>query len=328
MNSSKKWILFLAGCALAMSVPAQAQQADVAHAPRLVCAEPLYNFGERDSSEVVTHVFSLKNEGDLTLELTQVRPSCGCTVAHLSRNQVPPGETAEITAEFSLKGRSGQQRKNIRVENNDPTNQQFMLYLEGTIVTELMIEPSQLYLGQIGPDQLASQSVTITSKKELVITAVTSTVPVFVPELAVLETGKQYRVTVATKPPMEMGSQQGEIRLTREGGEEIVIPISAVILGPLSYAPKELVLRGDDPNLVTRYIIVRPGEVKNFEIKGVEIPDESIQGSVTTLGSSGYRIQVSNVRADQSLDGKKVIIRTSVPEMPVIEIPFKIIPLP
>ena len=155
MNSSRKWILFFAGCALAVSLPAPAQQAGTAHAPRLVCAEPLYNFGERDSSEVVTHVFSLKNEGDLTLELTQVRPSCGCTVAHLSRNQVPPGETAEITAEFSLKGRSGQQRKNIRVENNDPTNQQFMLYLEGTIVTELMIEPAQLYLGQIGPDQLA-----------------------------------------------------------------------------------------------------------------------------------------------------------------------------
>ena len=127
---------------------------------------------------------------------------------------------------------------------------------------------------------------------------------------------------------MEMGTQQGEIRLTREGGEDIVIPISAVILGPLNYAPKELVLRPDDPNLVTRYIIVRPGEVRNFEITGVEIPDESIQGSVTTLGSSGYRIQVSNIRADQSLDGKKVIIRTSVPEMPVIEIPFKIIPLP
>lgn len=329
---SRKWgTLFLGWSVIWAPLAGFAQQQETppaAHAPRLVCEEPTFNFGEKDSSEVVKHVFVVKNEGDLTLEITRVRPSCGCTVASVSCEQVPPGETAEISAEFSLKGRSGQQHKNIRVENNDPTNQNFMLYLEGNIITELSIEPAHLYLGQITPSQVVSQTVTVASLKDLVITSVTSTVPCLMPNLEVIEPGRKYRITATTKPPLEMGTQQGELRLYRESGEEIIIPLSVVIVGPLTYAPKELVVRADDQNASTRYIIVRPGEVRDFEITGVEVPDETIQASVTALGTSGYRIQVGNIQGNQSLDGKNVVIHTSTEQMPVIEIPFKIIPVP
>lgn len=315
----------LAGCVL---LSARAQQNVSGHAPRLVCDEPSYDFGERDSSEVVSHVFTLRNEGDLTLEIGRVRPSCGCTVARLSRQQIPPGETAEITTEFSLKGRSGRQRKNIRVENNDPTNQAFMLYLEGNIITELTIEPPHLYLGQITPTQLSTQSVTVTSTKSLVVTGVVSSLTCLEPSVEVLEEGKKYRVNVTTVTPIEMGTQQGELRLQREQGADIVVPASLVVVGPLTYAPKELTLRADDPNPATRYIIVRPGEVRTFEVTGVEIPDESLEASVTTLGASGYRVQVSNILPKPELDGQNVLIRTSAETMPVIEVPFHIIPTP
>ncbi len=322
-NSCSVWCAAWMGCLL---LTVQAQEA--VHAPRIVCDEPNYDFGERDSSEVVSHVFTIKNEGDLTLEIARVRPSCGCTVARISRQEVPPGETTEITTEFSLKGRSGRQHKNIRVENNDPANQNFMLYLEGNIITELTIEPPHLYLGQISPSQIASQSVMVTSTRELVITGVVSTVACLTPVLEEVEAGRKYRVGVTTQPPMDIGTQQGELRLQRDGGEDLVVPVSLVVVGALTYAPKELVLRADDPNVGTRYIIIRPGEVQAFEVTGVEMPDESLKASVTTLGANGYRIQIGNIQAKPELDGMKVIIRTTVEKMPVIEIPFKIIPSP
>ncbi|MDD4737112.1 MAG: hypothetical protein PHP44_13525, partial [Kiritimatiellae bacterium] len=183
-------------------------------------------------------------------------------------------------------------------------------------------------LGQISPSQVADQWVMVTSTRELVITGVVSTVSCLTPVFEEVEAGRKYRVGVTTQPPMEIGTQQGELRLQREVGEDLVVPLSLVVVGPLTYAPKELVLRADDPNVGTRYIIIRPGEVQTFEVTGVEIPDESLKASVTTLGASGYRIQIGNILTKPELDGAKVIIHTTVEKMPVIEIPFKIIPSP
>src|ERR1044072_5288197 len=52
-----------------------------ATAPNIQFAETLYNFGTVKSGEVVSHDFVFTNLGATTLEITDVRPSCGCTTA-------------------------------------------------------------------------------------------------------------------------------------------------------------------------------------------------------------------------------------------------------
>ena len=41
-------------------------------------------------------MFKLENQGNDTLEIKKVKPSCGCTVAILSNNTILPGNTGEV----------------------------------------------------------------------------------------------------------------------------------------------------------------------------------------------------------------------------------------
>ena len=118
----------------------------VEHGPRLVCDEPVYDFGTMDNSQDVEHTFVLRNEGDLTLEIKNVRVSCGCTVADTSEKMVKPGTETMIKTRLSLKGRSGPQHKNITVESNDAKQPSFILSLQGTAAMEMQVRPVQLLL--------------------------------------------------------------------------------------------------------------------------------------------------------------------------------------
>ena len=118
--------------AVAEAVPVveTAPAEEVVHAPKLVCDEPTYKFGELESSETVEHTFILRNEGDLDLEITRVKPACGCTAANLSEKIIHPGGEAQIRTRLSLRGRRGRQRKSITVESNDPKQPRLLLWIQ------------------------------------------------------------------------------------------------------------------------------------------------------------------------------------------------------
>ena len=293
-------------------------------APEITCEETIYNFGEAEASETIEHTFVIKNEGNAVLEISRVRPACGCTVAELSEKLVAVGKQAEISTRLSLKGRRGHQRKSITVECNDPQNSRFMLYLEGDVNRALDINPDRLFFGQISPETQASKTITLTSKsKPIEITKVSSSAEQFDPTLEVVEEGKSYTIHVATKPPLGEGHINGYIRISRGNGQpDINIPVSAVVSGPLAVAPREITLRTQN-DAVTRYIVVRPGSIKEFDIQGLDLPDPDMEANITTVGP-GYRIELSNIVPSHDLDGKTVRIRTNIPEKPEIIIPFKI----
>ena len=50
-------------------------------APKIVCDEPVYDFGEIANHNVVEHEYVIRNAGTLSLEIRSVRASCGCTAA-------------------------------------------------------------------------------------------------------------------------------------------------------------------------------------------------------------------------------------------------------
>src|ERR1700738_2777670 len=64
---------------IATTAAAPAQATNVG--PKIQFAMPIYDFGKTQSGELVKYTFSFTNIGDATLEVTDVRPSCGCTTA-------------------------------------------------------------------------------------------------------------------------------------------------------------------------------------------------------------------------------------------------------
>lgn len=88
-------------------------------APVIVFDSIQFNFGTIAIGEKVTHVYRFKNEGKSPLVISQVNPSCGCTIPkEWPKDPIAPGDTGEIMVEFNSKGSPGKIDKNISIVTN------------------------------------------------------------------------------------------------------------------------------------------------------------------------------------------------------------------
>jgi hypothetical protein len=142
LHSAAGFLLLLA------AAPAQEPPA---LAPKIVCAEPVFDFGEKNNTEFVEHDYVIRNAGTLSLEIRGVRASCGCTAVKPSQDVVPPGGEAAIRARLDLRGRNGMQVKSITVQSNDPETPNLVLQMRGTAVQALRADPGSLFFGRIDP---------------------------------------------------------------------------------------------------------------------------------------------------------------------------------
>jgi Protein of unknown function (DUF1573) len=295
--------------------------------PRIACDEPNFDFGTVDNQTTVEHTFLIKNIGDTTLEITQVKPACGCTIAELTEKVVPPGGVSHVTARLSLQGRSGLQSKSITIFSNDPQNPQFRVSINGTAAQSIQIAPERLMFGQVGPGQAAEQFIDISglAPEPFHITAIEPSGAELVATSEVVEDGKKYRLSVKLTGPASVGPYNGNLHISTDNPSRpaIDIPVIANIVGEIIYAPTELSIPAQtDGTPLTRYIVLRPGTMTNFEIKKITTPDPAMRVSTFPFGDQGYRIQVENIIPSADLGGKALTIETSTESMPVINIPF------
>ena len=141
-HSFRPFLVFL----LALPVPAQGHRPRLPprETPHRIILRAIFDFGERESTEVVEHNYVIRNEGEVSLEITSVRASCGCTAVKPSQNVIAPGAEGTIQARFDLRGRNGMQIKTITVNSNDPKTPVLNL-AEGSIVNALRAQPSTLF---------------------------------------------------------------------------------------------------------------------------------------------------------------------------------------
>ena len=90
-------------------------------------------------------LFKYENKGDKPITFKSVRSSCGCTVAKPKKDEVAPGEKGEITATFSIGGRTGVQQKAVVVDTDDPSQPSLNLMLRVVIPSEIEMQPAFVY---------------------------------------------------------------------------------------------------------------------------------------------------------------------------------------
>src|SRR4030095_4636106 len=83
--------------------------------------------------------FKYQNTGKTPVHFKSVHASCGCTTAQTQKEEVPPGEKGEITATFTIGGRTGTQVKTVTVQtdDSDPTRATTVLTLKAIIAQML-----------------------------------------------------------------------------------------------------------------------------------------------------------------------------------------------
>ncbi len=160
------WFLMMT-CLIALPVSAQTG--------KLVIEDTTFTFEPIREGDQAEHIFSLRNEGNAPLRITEVRPACGCTTPEWTRKPVAPGETGSIKATFDSKGRPGPFRKSILVLT-DGEPEQLTLYIQGQVRPaalthgvmqgNLQIEMEVVDLGEVTAETNAVKSLMMQNKGE------------------------------------------------------------------------------------------------------------------------------------------------------------------
>jgi hypothetical protein len=95
-----------------------------------------------DTEATATYAFA--NDSDHSVTITSIATSCGCTTAKLDQKTYAPGQSGEIEATFVIGDRTGEQRKTIVVETDDPTESTVLLRLSVRVPPLVEITPKHL----------------------------------------------------------------------------------------------------------------------------------------------------------------------------------------
>jgi hypothetical protein len=156
--------------------------------------EQTFNAKPQDKEVVAKYKFT--NSGTKPVKIQNVRTSCGCTTAALSKTDYAPGESGEIEAKFTFSGRTGRQEKAIMVATSTNPEQPTILKLHVYIQETIKIEP-EVVLWQVGekPDPKAIH-IAIADGEPVKIVSVTSDNPALKVKLTEVKPGKEYEAQI------------------------------------------------------------------------------------------------------------------------------------
>lgn len=223
-----KTVLAVALAGLALGAVAWADEGEVLKAT-FSCAEPVYDFGSALSTAAVTHSYVFKNTGKLTLTISGARASCGCTVAKVAKDTIPPGEEGTIDVTFNLVGRLGYQLKTITVTCNDPDQPNPVLTLKGTVIKPVWASPAALYMGRIATPEARQATFSVESDQPMTVkswwtTGASATVEYLGAADGMESRRHDFRLTV--EAPGAEGPFNGDVRVETDDVRqpEVVIP--------------------------------------------------------------------------------------------------------
>jgi hypothetical protein len=278
-------------------------------APRLACKQPTFDFGTRDTSEVVDHTFVLENSGTSDLVITAIRPACGCTAANLTRQTVPPGESAELTTRLTLAGRPGDLHKTILVESNDPVNPALQLALAGKAAVEFEVLPPVLTLRQSAANQPPAGAVRINSpEKPFRITKVIASDPAINVRADPMPDGNSYQLSAAFKksPPENPQPSQITVETDNPRTPTLSIPTTTILFKKILVAPERIILEPGKENS-KKQIILKSADGTPLEIVEILKPNPIIKVDYTNYKGI-ILLSVRALNACANLDGQEILI--------------------
>lgn len=83
-------------------------------------------------TEVTKTVFTVKNEGEATLEIGTISTSCTCTSAEVEENNIEPGESTTLTVTFDPTVHEEPKdkfKRTVFIETNDPNTPEAEIFI-------------------------------------------------------------------------------------------------------------------------------------------------------------------------------------------------------
>ncbi len=322
-----------AGAALALLAFAGLAPAQDA-APQAVVAGSVVDVGPIAKGETIKHSFQIRNEGRARLEITRVKPTCGCTVASYDK-VIGPGKTGSVNAELDTSEFRGPIAKSIRVFTNDAANPELILVIKADVRAQIEVSPGYARFVVVQGESYGSKKQILWSSDfpQLEVSRITSPYDWVQVAHRKLEPGdsdyregaNRWQVDVSLADDVPTGPMADYIRVaTNHPRQKMVrIPISGIVRPILAVTPQVADFGRSDPSEEHRATL----EVKNLGSIAVEVT-----GATSDL--AGLRAEVEPVEAGRLFNlvltlapgmekGRfrgKVTLKTSSPKQPIVEI--------
>ncbi|NWG01026.1 MAG: DUF1573 domain-containing protein [Thermoanaerobaculaceae bacterium] len=286
--------------------PQQQQEAKPPEGPQPVAeiVQKIIDFGPVPKGEKLKAVFEVKNTGQAPLEISQVRPTCGCTVANFDKT-IPPGGTGKINAEVDTSAFLGPISKAILVFTNDPQMRNATVVVKADVKAFIEALPRSLLRFNVLQGEPATDTVLLVASdgatfKVLGVDAPEGPYKVSFRELEGKErqtnySGSQWEVTVTVPADAKEGMLNHKLTVKTDSPKapEVPLTVSGLVRPILQVVPGELTF-GTVPNdapVGRNVVIISNRQGFDFKVEKVEI-DQPFTTEVVPL-QAGQRFQVA-----------------------------------
>lgn len=122
-------------------------------APRAVITGETHRVaGDVEPGKVLEYDFVLRNEGDASLAIEDLKPTCYCVSARTDVWDVPAGGSATIHMRIDPSDFVGKVNKGVEIMTNDPAHSVLLVDVDINVLPGIAVVPPELDFGSVGPE--------------------------------------------------------------------------------------------------------------------------------------------------------------------------------
>ncbi len=319
---------------VASSDPKVAPKPESGSGPKIEFVKSTVDLGKVDKGEVPQATFEFRNTGDAPLELTKLKPQCGCTTIAGWKQTVAPGKTGSFHVKFATAKFNGNVTKSIDYETNAEGGNG-KLFVKVNVWTPVLVSPSMVSFGAaIKGRSVLPRTVQIAVQDGRTIDPgeIRCSNPYFVCEMMTVEEGKSYTIQVSV-PELGEKVERGElvVPLGHPTFKEAKLQLFANPVDPVMVQPKEI-MRLDRvltaSNVMVTVYCYDP-KVREFLVSDVVYTgSQDVNPKLEMRPRNRWgRIQMTfppnfDVAAAEA-EGAKVTFKTNHPDFPEYSVPIR-----
>jgi hypothetical protein len=305
--------------------------------PKAVVVDPIRDVGPVAKGEKLNQDFEIRNDGNAPLEIIEVKPACGCTVASFDKS-VAPGKSGKVHVVLETVTFTGPISKGVTVFTSDPANPQIELTVRAKVVPYIEVKPGYaryvIVRGEAKEGNIA-QTLWASDGSPMEVVKVESPWPYLTVGFRQAQEGerapdvdpkiKQWRVDVKLSSDAPVGPLAGYVTVhTTHAKQKLVeIPVSGFVRPVVAVTPPkadfgELEIKGP----VRKTLEVRSFSTEPVKLIGVDPVGQGIETKIESLQEGrDYVVRVTlNPGMPKGPFHNKLTIHTDSPKSPVVEV--------
>jgi hypothetical protein len=306
--------------------------------PKAVAVEPIKDVGTVPKGDKIVQDFLIRNDGDAVLEITNIQPACGCTVAEFDRT-IAPGKTGKVHAVVDTATFNGPIAKGLAVFTNDPDTPTIELTVRAKVEPYISVKPGYARYITVQGEPVEgdiAQTLWAPDGAPMDITAVESPWPYLKatyrearPEERLPDVkGKQWRVELKLGNDAKVGplADYVTVRTNHPKQKVVQIPITGFVRPVVAVTPPVADFGTFEVKEPAKKVLnIRNFATEPIKVTSVEGNLKGIQAKLEPLEDGReYQVQLTlgPGLAKGSFDGK-LMIHTDSPKAPLLEVQLK-----